>query len=291
MFFRLKRFLPFILAGILGLAAVVMMQRYVIGQRKALSALQRKLMADYENPVEIVVARSDIKEGEVVTPAHLERASIPPRFIQPYATPKAADLVGKVARVPIAKGEQVMSNKLALPEAVTAKTLAGLTPAGKRALTIGTDVLTAVGGFIEPGDQVDVLWTFQAPSPSGRGTELLTMTLFQDVLVLAIDQQMVGKEEPGKEGKGGGKAASMATVALTPQETELLLFAREQGQIALSLRSDLEKAGILSLPPANLKTVMELLFGAPLAEEEPPPAPQTVEVFKGLERNVVTVNQ
>ena len=283
--FRLKRLLPFLIAGLLGVAAVVVMQRYITGERVELEELRRKLVADYENPVEVVIARRDITEGATISPEVLERSLVPPKFIQPYATARAADLVGRVARVPIAKGEQVMTNKLALPGKPLADTLAGITPQGRRAVTIGTDVLTAVGGFIQPGDQVDVLWTFQAPSPTGQGTELVTTTLFQDVQVLAVDTQMIGSDE---EGKKAGSVA-MATLALTPHETEFLLFAREQGQVALSLRSDLEQAGALTVPPASLSGVMELVFGAPLQPLEPPPEPRNVEVFKGLDRSVVTV--
>jgi hypothetical protein len=103
---------------------------------------------------------------------------------------------------------------------------------------------------------------------------------------------MMGHEQTEPPGQGGGDSAgSIATVtlALTPQETELLLFAREQGQIALTLRSAIEKEGILALSPANLNTVLELLFGAP-PPAAPVSAPHTVEVFKGLDRNLVTVN-
>jgi len=285
--FRLKRLLPFIIAGVLGLAAVVVLQRYVTGERVAVEEIRKKLLAEYQNPVEVVVARRDIAEGTAMTPELLERALVPPKFIQPYATHRAADLVGKVTRVPIAKGEQVMTNKLALPERPLANTMAGLTPQGKRAITIGTDVLTAVGGFIRPGDQVDVLWTFQAPSPVRKGSELLTVTLFQDVQVLAIDTRMIGVDE---NGEGGGQV-SMATLALTPQETELLLFAREQGQVALSLRSHLEREGIVAVPPASLGAIMELVLGAPMQPPEPPLEPRNVEVIRGLDRSMVSVEQ
>jgi len=286
--FRLKRFLPFIIAGILGLAAVIVMQRYITGERAQLVALRKKLMADFQNPVEVIIARKDIAEGTTLGPELLERGMVPPRFVQPYATPRAADLVGKVARVPISKGEQVMANKLALPERPLANTLAGLTPQGKRAVTIGTDVLTAVGGFIRPGDQVDVLWTFQAPTgEGGRGSELVTVTMFQDVQVLAVDTQMIGTDA---EEMGAGSIA-MATLALTPQETELLLFAREQGQVALSLRSALEREGVVALPPADIAAMMEVVLGISPTRKEEAPEPIDVEVFKGLERNVVSVNQ
>lgn len=287
MFRLLRRFLPFLIAGTLGTAAVIVMQRYLVGERRQVDILRKKLMADFENPIELIVARQDIPEGATITPAHLERVSIPPKFAQPYATTRAADAVGMVARVPMSKGEQVMLNKLARPEAPKADKLAGVTPSGKRAITIGADVLTGVGGFIRPSDQVDILWTFQAPTPSGRGSELVTVTLFQDVQVLAIGTEMIGQEASEKP----AQREYTVTLALAPMETELLLFAREQGQIALSLRSAVETGGLLAVHPANMSTVVEMLFGTTLPPEEPVVEPSTVELFRGLDRNLVTVNQ
>ena len=77
---------------------------------------------------------------------------------------------------------------------------------------------------------------------------------------------------------------------LEPQAAAVLLYAREQGQITLILRSRTEKEQRVAVTPANMATVMESVLGTEATG--PPPKPQrSVEVFKGLERSVVAVSE
>ena len=285
----IRRFLPFLFAAGMGLLAVFGM-RYVMQQdRVKLAEERKKLYADFEQPFDVIVARKDIPEGESITAEMLDRMAIPKKFVQPYAKSRAADFLGMVTRAPIATGEQVLLNKLQKPEDVRALTsLSRITPEGKRAMTIGTDVLTGVGGFVRPGDVVDVLWSFQVPPPGGKKEdgELVTVTLFQEVVVLAVGDQMVGaaQGEPQEANKD-----YTVTLALTPLEAAYLTYAREQGQVQLSLRSQVDRDGQVNVPPANLTMLMESVLGRSTA---PDTAPQrTVEVFKGLERSVVSVQE
>ncbi len=244
----IKRFIPFFFAGILGLVAVIMMQQYLNRQRQALDALRKKLLAEYQAPIEVVVAKKDIPEGTTIAADYLGLRQIPEKFTQPYATRNPGDLIGMVTAVPVAEGEQVLRNKVRRPSEASAQaTLSGMTPKGKRAITIGIDALTGVGGFVRPGDTVDLLWTFQVQQPGSQGRELVTVTLFQNVSILGVGGQMVGR--PGSEGEQAGAGGNTVTLALDPQETALVLFAREQGQISLALRSRLDKDQRVEVPP------------------------------------------
>ena len=80
------------------------------------------------------------------------------------------------------------------------------------------------------------------------------------------------------------------TLALSPQETELVLFAREQGKLQLSLRPKADKA-VVDLPPFSMNTLASLIN--PAAQQKAPEAPKQkeVEVFRGLKREVVVVSQ
>jgi len=284
-----KRLAPFGFAGLMGLAAVAGMQHLISKERRALQTERAKLYADYQEPVEVIVARKDIPEGTTITADHLGRVNVPKKFVQPYATSRGVEVLGLVTRTPIAEHEQILSNKLQRPEEAQAgASLSEVTPKGKRAVTIGADLLTGVGGFVRPGDAVDLVWSFQAPAPSGQKGELVTITLFQNVRVLAIDRQMVGTAEG--EQKAPANNYSL-TLALTPQEAQVLLYAREQGQVQVSLRPHEEKEQQVAVVPVDSAMVMQAVLGP---EATPPPSaapPRTVEVFKGLERSLVTVNE
>ena len=107
-------------------------------------------------------------------------------------------------------------------------------------------------------------------------------------------RQMVG-EDAGVEGGEGAEPESeyTLTLALTPQETALLLYAREQGRVELSLRSRADKGEQVAVFPADMPLVMQSILGRqPTSPDGPMGPPQrTVEIYKGLERSVVTINE
>ena len=99
-------------------------------------------------------------------------------------------------------------------------------PDGMRAITIGADERSAAGNTIQPGDHIDILATYNDPVKRGE----LTKILMQNVLVLWVDR---GRAEVGKE---GGASSSM-TLAVKPEETELVAAADKQGALKISLRA------------------------------------------------------
>lgn len=288
----LKRFLPFIFAGVLGSVAVIVMHRYLAQERSKLLKKEQELLGKYQAiaPMDVIVATRDIPEETRIAAEHLDRQSVPKQYVQPYASTRAVDILGMVTLAPVAKGEQILVNKLRPPQVrPLSESLAGVTPQGQRAVTIATDALTGVGGFLRPGDKVDVLWTFQVPKGQGSGEgELVTMTLYQGITILAVGPEMLGREGPPGEEQPASREGMNITLALTPEQTAVLVFAREQGSVQLSLRSVAEKDKPVDVPPANMATLVEALFGRE-ALEEPPKPQRTVEVIRGLERKVESV--
>ncbi len=278
-----KRVLPLIFAVAMGLVGVSLAHSWRMRQIQALQREEMRLKANYQEPIQVVVAAKDIPERTAIEPSMLKMASVPQKFVQPYSIRAPGEVAGMVTVAPIAESEQVMTNKVRRQEAVPLDaTLSSVTPTGTRAVTIAVDSLTGVGGFVRPGDKVDILWTLKL------GDQSSTLTLFQDIPVLAVGRQIVGKS--GKsvdEGAGGGDRGQSVTLALNPQETSSLLFAREQGHIQLSLRA-LKDTGAVPVPPANLQTLMEMQLGVK-ATEAAQARPRQVEVYKGLKRDVVVL--
>jgi len=125
--------------------------------------------------------------------------------------------------------------------------------------------------------------------PGSQDRELVTVTLFQNVSILGVGDQLLGRS--AGEGEPAVAGGNTVTVALDPQETALLLFAREQGQVSLALRSRMDKDQRIEVPPANMASLIQSVMGSEAVVEAPSPAPQrTVEVFKALERTVVAIN-
>lgn len=294
-----------VVLALLSMGGAVALARYwVMQQNRILAAKREELMKLYQAPIDVVVASKDIAEGTAIDASMVQMGTVPERFVQPYAGRSIHEMVGKVTAAPIAKDEQVLSNKLRSPDQIPAgSTLSSVTPKGKRAVTIKVDTLTGVGGFVRPGDVIDILWTLKLPGAGGGGDgQVVTLTVFQDVPVLAIDTEMLGRraapQASGAAGAGQPQDAPgyMVTLALTPQETSFLLFAREQGRIQLSLRARAEEQGSrANIVPANMNTLLEMQLG--IKQPEPPPAsalpkpPRQVEIYKGLKRDIVTLSE
>jgi len=270
----------------LGLLTAFLVHTY-IQQREA--QLRRELLRGRE-PTPVLVAAQDIAAGARIEPAMVATATQPADGIQPHALTQPAQAAGKVAVVPIYKGEQILNSKLERPH--TSQTLSMKLSPGKRAITINIDPITGVGGFIRPGDFVDVLGLFQLPTPDGRQAGV-TVTLLQRVPVLAA-----GAATDGGPAGGGGRTDTV-TLALSPQEAELVLFARAQGQLQLALRSQADSQVVTDLAPMTVDTLIALILGPqalqppPPEEVEAPPEPtrqeRRVEVYRGLDKEEVVV--
>jgi pilus assembly protein CpaB len=81
-----------------------------------------------------------------------------------------------------------------------------------------------------PNDHVDVILIRRMRSKGGQ-EDIVSDTLFRNVRILSIGQQIEAKE--GKKNADG----NVATLELTPKQSELLALANTMGEISLSLRS------------------------------------------------------
>src|SRR6202044_3534668 len=104
---------------------------------------------------------------------------------------------------PLPKGEPILERQLAAAgSGLTAKI-----PSGMRAISVRSDEVVGVAGFLLPGNHVDVLFT----SHSDKSPEPRTATVLQDVVVVAAGQQI----RPDPEGKPTS-VNNVVTLLLTP---------------------------------------------------------------------------
>jgi pilus assembly protein CpaB len=130
----------------------------------------------------------------------------------------------------ILAGEPITPSKLV--KAGQGGVLAAILPSGMRAISTKIKEETAVGRLILPNDHVDVILIRRLRGKNGQ-EEYVSDTLFRNVRVLAIGQQLESKE--GK--KSAETSAGTATLELTPRQSEMLALANSVGEISLSLRS------------------------------------------------------
>lgn len=148
-----------------------------------------------------------------------------------------ADYVGSVVREPILAGEPIIARKIV--RAGDSGYMAAYLEPGMRAMSIGIGVETSAGGFILPGDRVDVVLTREMNNDATEGgrNKFDSRTVLQNLKVLAIDQATrVGDDAQTVVG-------ATATLEVAPQDAEALALAVAEGELSLSLRSYADTGG------------------------------------------------
>ncbi|HVM61455.1 MAG TPA: Flp pilus assembly protein CpaB [Verrucomicrobiae bacterium] len=235
----------FILAAmILGLIAVYGVYRYESNLKKQAR----------ENWVPIVVARDDIPARTKVTDDMVTLISYPKDLLTPEAVQDRKDVEGRITLVRLKAKEQIRSSDL-LPPGQTPSISYDI-PAGMRAISIGASEVGAAGGAVKPGDHVDILATYSEPTTHQETTRLV----LQNVLVLFVNQA-----ETNPQGNTGAK--SSMTLAVNPEDAELLTAADRGGVLRVMLRAPTDK----KIVPTPGVTVRD--FGGQKSIEMAPQSP------------------
>ncbi|SHL36865.1 Flp pilus assembly protein CpaB [Roseibium suaedae] len=181
---------------------------------------------------DVLVASKDILLGSKLNAADLAwntwpKDSMPKGVISKVVEPEAMDTyVGQIAKSPIYEGEPIRPQRLVNTDRGF---MAAILPKGKRAIAVRVEAETTAGGFILPGDKVDLILTKgrenQQSAPSSE-------TILENVRVLAIDTTTAGEQD-----EKNLDPKRTATLELTPTEAEVVAQAQQAGTISLALRS------------------------------------------------------
>ena len=211
-------------------------------------ALQSNWFAPSEENVE------DLPEGAITTEQELQ-----------------ASVGGRLAVGPIG-GNQIITQNQWAQLTVELKPLSELIPSGKQALTISTDAVRGVNGFIRPGDLVNLIVTLdiefnqipvdspifgvptETTTPDGaaaeEATETVTYTRYvlQGLPVLAVAQDVRSEESEGtpivvpEVDPTGAPVAeeqqlpeTVFTIEVTPEQAERIVFSFENGSVWMTL--------------------------------------------------------
>jgi pilus assembly protein CpaB len=143
--------------------------------------------------------------------------------------------IGGVARQDMFANEPVTDDKIV--RADEGGFMAVMLHPGMRAMAVPVSVDNTAGGFILPGDHVDILATHQTPRATGGGTIDSVQPVLRNIRVLAIDQQV----SPDKDKQS--VIGATATLEVSPQDGQVLTLAKASGTLSLMLRSYADASG------------------------------------------------
>jgi pilus assembly protein CpaB len=218
----------------------------------------------------VVVAAQPLRFGTEISAAMLKEVPWPSSTIPAGAFSKISDLTSGGQRVVLAAIE---ANEPVLAVKVTGAgqraTLSALVRPGMKAVTIRVNDVEGVGGFVLPGDHVDVVLTRQIDK--GQAT---TNVVLQNARVLATDQSADDRSSKAT-------VAKSVTLEVTTLEAQKVWLASSVGSLSLLLR----KAGE-SDASATRKLTLKDLFSGNLGDSGPT---TTVVVTRATAKQEYTV--
>jgi len=243
-------------------------------------SLQSRTASKVPPGEEVVVAAEDMQVGTKIEDKDIRLVRFPSADLPAGVFHMRTKVVGRGVVLPIARGEFVLTNKLAGENAGSG--LPSLIPPGMRAVSVRVNDTTSVSGFVLPGTRVDVLLT---GNPQGSN-EPQTTTVLENVAVIATGTRME------RNSAGDAQSAPVVTLLLSPDDAQRLTLATSQGHIQLALRNPLDtkqediaavratslyKNGVEPTPVAAQRKPKHVAVQAPPSI----PTAYTVEVYKG----------
>jgi pilus assembly protein CpaB len=223
-----------------GLAVVFGATSYYAGN-EYLDSQARARLSQLENEngtshglANVVVASAPLQFGDELLAEKLKIVPWPKDALPEGAYSSVEEAIGKGERKVIKSieiNEPVLVVKLSGEDGRAG--LAGLIADGMRAVTIPVDLVKGVGGFVMPGDRVDIVFT-QRDKQSGEQTAEIIM---ESVKVLSVDQQADSRAN-------APKAAKSVTLETDTAGAQQLALASDVGQLSLLLRSAGDQASV-----------------------------------------------
>ncbi len=200
----------------------------------------------------VVTASVDIPSDTLITEDMVTMTKLPADAVLGDSVTDIKLVYGKLAKIDIFAGEQIIKNKLVSAGDTKNGELAYTIEPGMRAITIAVDSTTGLAGMLKPNYRVDIISDFDRENKDGGSVSYTTM-IAEDITILSVDSVL---SEGGKEQPEDGKAVySTITLQVTPEQAMKLSLSEYKGHLRAILRSPLDEKKT-NLPSVTLDSVM-----------------------------------
>ncbi len=235
-----KAMIPLLVGVGIGLLTLKMGWSYIEKSRLSAAASQG------DTPV--VVASRSVSPGTPLQLSDLKTVQWPRSAVpsQAYADPEK--LVGRVNLAPLSAELPVLETMLTPPG--TTPGLPALIPPGYQAMAVKVDEFAGVGGFLKPGDKVDVVATFNVKRTKSGPMQTVTRTILRDITIRAVGQakDLDEHDQP--------MIVRSVTLLVTPRQAQWLSLASTRGTIRLALRSGQSADSSLALSAIDFEQLL-----------------------------------
>ena len=227
---RTFAFALIVLALVFGVVAYFMSRQIASGPDASASA-----PVPENNSVLAVVAVRSLQPYQAIT---LEDVSLVPISVEPpqYFT-DVGDVVGRTPVREVETGAPVTDTAFGRKNK-----LAESIPPGMQAMSLSISDIIAVGGFIQPGDFVDVLIYLRSAGDQVEDSQ--ARILLKEVRVLAYQEQLISGDAGDSDAAGGRNRRERTAVLAVPEaQTTRVMLGASLGELRLSLRAPVGTGG------------------------------------------------
>ena len=256
------------------LAAMVFVVVLFMGRGSGTTPGSNGAAATPPPPVAVLVAAADIPLGTIVSADMFTTKTLAVNLVEAQAYGDPSQAVGKTTRKAILTGQQVHATDFqnrAVPITV---------PQGRRAITIAVNQLTGVGNLLDVGDTVDLVISLRGDAfPVVQVLADGSVTVVSGINPLSVksplvlqDVQIIGTINPPPPPAPAQQAnqpvpsvapqvnfdeQKLLVLAVTPEQAEVILFARTTGVMDAILRSPLDAGITAETSGVILKTLVD----------------------------------
>ena len=192
---------------------------------------------------EVLITKKTLLVGETLKAKDVDWAFMPDDLVfkgmikrKDQEDEKKLKIYNKPLKRTLESGEPVTKQAVVMEAKGSGNFLSASIAPGMRAVSIRVKAETAAGGFVAPGDYIDVILTYhiklkgEVETFSSEAVQrYASETILSNVRVLAIDQN-------AKEGGREAKVVRTITIEVSKRDAQILAMATTMGKISLSLR-------------------------------------------------------
>jgi len=231
-------------------------------------------VAEQNRLVRVVVASQELEFGAPLSSQNVRLVNWPANSVPEGAFTSLEDATrSRVALRPIVSGEPILASKVSGQNGRA--TLSANLPVGQLAFAIPISEFSGVGGFVRPGDVVDVLITRKIPGDGAGENDKMTDVVLEAVPVLAVDQE-------SNQNKTAPTVSKSATLQVDTIGAQKLALAQQLGVLTLALRNVADQnTGLRSTVIGRDLTSSRFFIGQRSGGAPAAPRPASPTAFRG----------
>jgi len=252
--------------------------------------------SDFTYAQKLLIVNRSMAKGETITVEDVQLIPYPMLIEDSFS--KTADILNKKLESKIPVGAVIRQSHFDKQSMLSPH----INP-GYRALAIKVNETSSAGGFLQPGDRVDVIFTARASKDTYNKS--MSRRLLQNIRLLAFgtdlerdDKAVVvangKKSSQSKEDKESGKSSRSAVLEIALDDIAVVSLAEESGELRLVAigESDMLDENLAddsqpnTMDPSiaakkHISDADKTAFIRDVTGLKPPPAPKSVYVYSG----------